>query len=214
MYLGIYNDRSLMQRIVDEISQLDVDALMIAGDFTYEAKRDELEELFEPLGRLKIPIYAVLGNHDCQRLGSDIRDRLEKVLESYGVEVITNRSVKLNGITILGLGSHWARDDKVSLLDRYSDREDLIVSTHNPDTVLDYESDHHPDLTLSGHIHGGEVRISYIYKRVIPVKGVVLWDKGLMSYRGNQVFITSGIGSIGLPLRFLIPPTIDILRLY
>ncbi len=214
MHLGIYNDASIMERIVKKVSQLDVDALLIAGDFTYEADPNELENLFASLSQLNIPIYAVLGNHDCERPGPKIRDRLESVLTDLGVEVIGNRAVKLKGVTLLGLGSHWARDDRVELLDGYTQEENLIVLTHNPDTVLSFKPHHYPDLILAGHTHGGQVRIPYLYQKVIPVQGDVLWDKGVMTYKNYQVFITSGIGSIGLPLRFLIPPTIDLLILH
>ncbi len=87
--------------------------------------------------------------------------------------------------------------------------------THNPDTALSYAPNHYPDLTLAGHTHGGQVRIPYLYKRMIPVLGVdILWDQGLYRYKNGQVFVTSGIGEVGLPLRFLIPPVIDVLELY
>jgi len=61
-------------------------------------------------------------------------------------------------------------------------------------------------LTLAGHTHGGQIRIPYLYKKVIPVRGDVLWDQGLYSFKNEKVFVTSGIGEIGLPMRFLIPP--------
>jgi len=214
MHLGIYNNSSIMQRVVDKINKENVDAVLIAGDFTYEPQFDDMKELFASLSKIKVPVFAVLGNHDCQRPGPDIRAKLEKVLKSLGVKVITNKAVKLNNVTILGLGSLWAGDDDLTLLDKYSKKENLIVLTHNPDTVLDYKANYHPDLTLAGHTHGGQVRIPYIYKKVIPVRGDIIWDQGLYNYKNQKVFVTSGIGEIGLPLRFLIPPTVDILELY
>jgi predicted MPP superfamily phosphohydrolase len=139
---------------------------------------------------------------------------LEKVLDELGVHIITNKAIEFNGITILGLGSLWARDDKIQLLDNYIKEDNLVVLTHNPDTTLDYMPNHYPDLTLAGHTHGGQVRIPYLYKKIIPVRGDVPWDQGLYTFEDEKVFVTSGIGEIGLPLRFLIPPTIDILELY
>ncbi len=214
VHLGIYNDASILERTVDKINQLDVEAVMIAGDFTYEPQFDDMKHLFVSLVKLKVPVYAVLGNHDCERPGPAIRNELEKVLTQLGVHVITNKAIKLNDITILGLGSHWAKDDQVSLLDQYNKDDKVVVLTHNPDTTLDYMPNHHPDLTLAGHTHGGQVRIPYLYKKVIPVSGDVLWDQGLYELKEGKVFVTSGIGEIGLPLRFLIPPVIDVLELY
>jgi predicted MPP superfamily phosphohydrolase len=216
MHLGIYNNQYILGRTVEKINAMDdIDAVMIAGDFTYEPQFGDMRELFVPLSKLKVPVFAVLGNHDCERPGPKVRTALVKILREYGVKLITNRVAKLKGVTIVGLGSRWAREDEVSLLDSYTSEEKLIVLTHNPDTALSYAPNHYPDLTLAGHTHGGQVRIPYLYKRMIPVLGVdILWDQGLYRYKSGQVFVTSGIGEVGLPLRFLIPPVIDVLELY
>ncbi len=214
LHLGIYNDASILKRAVAKIDKEDVDALLIAGDLIYEPDPKSLKDLFAPLQELSIPIYAVLGNHDCVGNGASIRKRLEKILDGLGVIIITNKAIELNNITLLGLGSHWAREDKVELLDNYSKEHNLVVLTHNPDTTLSFKSNHYADLTLAGHTHGGQIRIPYLYQKVIPVQGEVAWDRGLYQYKNGQVFVTTGLGSIGLPLRFLIPPTIDILTLY
>jgi len=214
IHLGIYNNASILERTVDKINEENVDAVLIAGDLTYEPQFDDMKLLFSSLKKLNVPVYAVLGNHDCRKPGPDIRDELEEVLTSFGVQVITNKTVLLNGITILGLGSHRAKDDEVSLLDKYTKKDKVVVLTHNPDTTLDYLPTHYPDLTLAGHTHGGQVRIPYLYKKIIPVRGDVVWDQGLYVFEDKKVFVTSGIGEIGLPLRFLIPPVIDVLELY
>jgi len=214
IHLGIYNNESILERTVDKINNEEVDAVLIAGDFTYEPQFYNMKKLFRSLVNIKVPVYAVLGNHDCQRPGPDVRDELEKVLTSYGIHIITNKAIKLNNVIILGLGSLWARDDEIALLDNYTKEDNLVVLTHNPDTTLDYMPNQYPDLTLAGHTHGGQVRIPYLYKKIIPVRGDILWDQGLYTLKDEKVFVTSGIGEIGLPLRFLIPPTIDILELY
>ena len=214
IHLGIYNDSSILRRTVRKINQLNVDAVLIAGDFTYEPHFADMKELFAPLADLKKPIIAVLGNHDCERPGPRIRDELEDVLFGIGVSLITNKALRHNDVTIVGLGSRWAGEDKVELLQDYSKEDKVIVLTHNPDTALDYPSSHYPDLTLAGHTHGGQIRIPFIYKFFLPVRGGFLWDRGLYNYRDNQVFVSSGLGQIGLPFRFLIPPVIDVLELY
>ncbi|MCK5855275.1 MAG: metallophosphoesterase [Sulfurovaceae bacterium] len=214
IHLGIYNDESILEKVVEKVNEQDIEALLIAGDFTYEPNISNLKKLFAPLKEVKVPIYAVMGNHDMQRPGPKLDRELKEVLEELGINVIDNQVVKLQNVTLLGLGSHWAGDDEVSLLDGITHEENLVVLTHNPDTTLDYAKTHSADLTLAGHTHGGQVRLPWIYQDMIPVSGEVPWDQGLYAYKNHQVFVTSGIGMIGLPFRFLIPPTVDVLELY
>ena len=113
-------------------------------------------------------------------------------------------------INILGLGDNWAKEDDLSQLENYKEEDKLIVIAHNPDSTLNY-TNNIPDLTVSGHTHGGQIRLPWIYKFVIPCEGP--FDQGLYQTEKGQVFVTSGLGEVGLPMRFLIPPVIDILEL-
>jgi predicted MPP superfamily phosphohydrolase len=88
IHLGIYKDRHFLDRIVDRINALPVDAVAIAGDLTYEPGQRSLRELFAPLARLRHPAYAVLGNHDQQAPGPDIDKALRSALKDLGVQVI------------------------------------------------------------------------------------------------------------------------------
>ena len=82
---------------------------------------------------------------------------------------------------------------------------------HNPDTALEYENSI-PDITICGHTHGGQIRIPFLYKQTIPCEGN--FDQGLYETKYGKVFVTAGLGEVGLPMRLGIPPTIEILELY
>ncbi|MFH1514360.1 MAG: phosphohydrolase, partial [bacterium] len=90
-------------------------------------------------------------------------------------------------------------------------KENTIVLAHNPDTVYEFPEGVNVDLVLSGHTHGGQIRIPFLYKTQIPT--IHPFDKGLYNVNDIPVYVTSGIGMIGLPFRFLIPPQIEILEL-
>jgi predicted MPP superfamily phosphohydrolase len=210
----VYNGASFLERIVKKINKEEIDALLIAGDFIYEPRLEHLKKLFLPLAKIQVPIYVVLGNHDSKKSDLSIEAKLEKVLSELEINVITNRAIELNGITILGLGSHMMSYDKIDLLQKYHKDDNVIVLAHNPDTTLKYKSPFYPALTLVGHTHGGQIRIPYVYKKVIKHRGKYPWNQGLYTFKNTKVFVTSGVGEVGLPLRFLIPPVIDILTLY
>ena len=212
IHLGVYKGSSFLKRIVDKINDIkDVDAVLIPGDFTYYP--DDLDELFLPLKNIKYPVYAVLGNHDVSRPGPPIQKELQKVLEKYNVIFLKNTSaiIKSKNIKILGLGDNWDYDDDVSQINKFKNGDNLIIITHNPDTFKKYKNSI-ADLTISGHTHGGQVRIPFLYKKMIPCK--YDYDKGLYKEKNGKLFVTSGVGEVGLPLRLFNPPVIDILELY
>lgn len=213
MHLGLYKSPSFLERVVAEINaQKNINAVLIAGDFTYIPPND-LEQLLIPLKKVKAPVYAVLGNHDSEHPGPPIEKKLQATLELNGVNFLSNeaKTIPNTSIKVLGLGDNWAQEDDISKIEDFNIEDNLIVLTHNPDTTLAYQNAI-PDISLAGHTHGGQIRIPFIYKYAIPCTGD--FDQGLYQTPTGKVFVTSGLGEVGLPIRFLIPPVIDILEFH
>ena len=213
LHLGVYKGINFLKRIVNKINKIkNVDAVLIPGDLTYDPP-ENLEALFSPLKDIKFPVYAVLGNHDSERPGPPIQAKLQKALENNGITFLHNSSaiMKNKSIVILGLGDRWADQDEISKIDEFVKVDNLIVMTHNPDTTLDYKNSI-PDITIAGHTHGGQIRIPHLYKQIIPC--VCDFNQGLYDKEYGKVFVTTGLGEMGLPMRLGVPPTIDILELY
>jgi len=179
MHLGIYKDESYLYRVAQEINQLeDIDAVMIAGDFTYEPTEVSVEafvQMLQPLAYIDVPVLAVLGNHDVQAPGQDLRRELVQALDVLGVTFLQNDRYQLGKSTIVGLGSHMRGEDQVSLLDDFDIEDQLIVLTHNPDTVTEYRNDN-ADVTLVGHTHCGQIRLPRIHDYVRPYTYPVIGD--------------------------------------
>ncbi len=207
LHLGIYKGAGFLRRVVTRVNDLQPDLILIAGDFSYYP--EDIPALFAPLKALKAPVYAVLGNHDVGQPGPPVRAELARLLPQYGVQLLENKIQRFSDFTLVGLGDRWAGEDQLNLLKPRSLEERVIVLTHNPDTTLQYQDDK-ADFTLCGHTHGGQVRLPWIYRRVIPTIGD--FDRGLTRERHTQLYISSGLGEIGLPLRFLNPPVIDLLH--
>ena len=90
-----------------------------------------------------------------------------------------------------------------------------MLLTHNPDTAEVVPDTFDYDLMLAGHTHGGQLRLPLLYKRAIPTQWP--FDKGLHVYPSGGgdrlVYVTPGTGMVGLPMRFLMPPQVDMITL-
>jgi len=214
IHLGVYKDSAYLQRLVDRINTVQADAVVIAGDFTYEPDGRPLAPMFAPLGRLQMPTYAVLGNHDQQAPGPDVDAELRAALATHAVQVIEGRSVTLKGFRLAGLGDRWAHNDDPAFLHATPSPLPTLVLTHNPDSAIALGPDH-AALVMAGHTHGGQIRIPWLYRKVIPSRyGFDRGQQYLRTPHGTvRVYTTVGTGEIGLPMRLFNPPTIDVLDL-
>ncbi|MCA7024803.1 MULTISPECIES: metallophosphoesterase [Stenotrophomonas] len=215
IHLGVYKDRRFLQRLVARLDTLPVDAVVIAGDLTYEPQRLVLSEAFSPLSALRVPVYAVLGNHDQQAPGPDIDAALRTALRANGVRIIEGmRFTDADGIRWAGLGDRWAGKDDPRFLREVPGHLPAIVVAHNPDSAMDLLPGD-AAIVLAGHTHGGQIRIPWLYRKVIPsAHGFDRGEQVAPAAAGPvRVFTTRGVGEVGLPLRLFNPPTIDVLQL-
>src|SRR5437868_2378150 len=86
--------REAMQRVRDE-----ADVLVLAGDLTNYGKADEMSSLLNALVRLRVPIIAVLGNHDCE---SGQAEQLSKMMVDEGIKVLDGSSYERDGVAFAG----------------------------------------------------------------------------------------------------------------
>lgn len=215
IHLGIYKDRGFLERVVTRINTLQTDMVVIAGDLTYEPEPDSLPVMFSPLARIRQPVYAVLGNHDQQAPGPDIDIALRKALTGNGVEIIEGDIVNVDsGYRLAGLGDRWAGKDDPAFLKASPANVPTLVIAHNPDSAMRLAPED-AALVLAGHTHGGQIRIPWVYRQVIPsTYGFDRGEQVAQAPGGDlRVFVTTGTGEIGLPMRLFNPPTIDVLQL-
>jgi hypothetical protein len=218
LHLGAYKDAAFLARVVARINAEAADCVLIAGDFFY-APRAPLTPLLAPLAQLNKPAYAVFGNHDRSELGRGLGEArnlqlVGEALQAAGVQLIENRTVDCGGVTVTGVGDRWSGRDDLSVVRAYRGSRPLVMVTHNPDTVLDLKAAP-PALVLAGHTHGGQIRLPWLYRKVLPVVGP--FDRGLhapLAAGGPPVYVTTGLGETALPMRLLNPPLIDVLALY
>ena len=184
-----------------------VDIVLIGGDLT--EKKVPLERVEENLKKLKnigAPIYFVWGNNDYE---TDFRT-LDAILLQNGVKVLDNTAVTFEsreGEYIQLLGVDELSEEKDNLPLALSDcRTDSfkILAAHNPKIVEKFTDEEKIALTISGHTHGGQIRIF----------GFGPYEKGkLHDLPHTKLFISNGYGTSLLPLRLGAPSEVHILTI-
>ena len=216
IHLGKYTRASDLQRLIDRLNTLPIDAVLVAGDWTFGPPRD-LARAFAPLKQIKHPVYGVLGNHDEQMPGPPLTDDLREALAASNVQLIDDRYVPLGRCTLAGVGDLYAGSADTHLRHMQIDPPAAptarrVLLTHNPDVATRMSPDT-AALVLAGHTHGGQVHLPFLTTLALQRNNRSGFEQGLYVLPHARLFITPGIGMDLLPLRFFVPPTIDVLGL-
>jgi predicted MPP superfamily phosphohydrolase len=198
-----------IRRAVDALNDRKPDVHFLLGDYldasqvlrrdiSPDVVADELARLEAPLGTI-----GVIGNHDWRNSG----DRMWRALDAHGITVLEDRAVKLDGFWVAGLADMRHRMPNVvhALRDVPTD-EPVIVLSHDPD--LFPRMPQRVSLTLAGHTHGGQVAIPWLRRPMMPSYYGERYARGHIVEGGKHLLVTSGVGTSGLPIRFLAPPEV------
>ncbi len=213
-----HNDLDKLQEVVDATNRAHPDLILLAGDFVIqgvvggqfvepEASARVLRSLQATLG-----VYAVLGNHDWWLDGARVR----KALEDEGIPVLEDRAIPLlcnrRPFWLAGVSDFWeAAHDVRRALAGVDEASPVIVVTHNPDVFPEI-----PDrvaLTIAGHTHGGQVAVPGLGRPVVPSQFGERYAIGHVVEGGRHLFVSTGIGTSILPVRFRVPPEISMITL-
>ena len=204
-----------LTRAVDALNDRAPDVHLLLGDYLDSSqpwrRRLAPELVAKELARLRAPLgtIAVIGNHDWRNSG----DRIWRALEAEGVTVLEDRAVGLaNGLWVAGLGDMRHRRPNVArALREIPEDAPAIVLSHDPDMFP--EVPERVSLTLAGHTHGGQVAIPLLRRPLLPSYYGERYARGHVIEHGRHLFVSSGLGTSGLPIRLLAPPEVLILTL-
>jgi predicted MPP superfamily phosphohydrolase len=201
-------------RAVERLNDEAPEAMLLLGDYVDAhplwGGRLTPEQVARELGALRAPLgtYAVLGNHDWKQAG----DRMWTALHNAGIEVLENRVVHAGDIYIAGLADlRRRRPDLPGALAGVPAGAPVVLLAHDPD-VFPYVPDR-VALTLAGHTHGGQVAIPVLRRPAIPSRYGERYARGHVVEDGRHLYITSGLGTSGLPVRLFAPPEVVVLEL-
>ena len=211
-------DDAKLRLIVKRTNELRPDLIVILGDYMTgngwvrktmepEVFAAALKDFSAPLG-----VYSVLGNHDWWDDGKKVRGALEQ----NGIKVLEDEVVQLNvrgtSLWLVGLADLWTRPQNIEgTINKVPEGAPAIALTHNPDIFPRLPQ--HVPLMLAGHTHGGQVRFPLIGSVVHSSKVGERYERGHVFENNHHLFVTTGIGTSILPVRFGVPPEIVLLTL-
>lgn len=211
-------DLAALDRVVARVNALGPDLVVLLGDYVIHGV---------PFGRFVEPaatarslaalearhgVFAVLGNHDWWYDGLAIR----RVLEDAGIVVLDNqaRAVDLPAgrLWLAGLADDTTRrPDAAGTLEAIPQSEPVIVLAHDP--VVFFDVPPRAAVTLAAHMHGGQVYLPLIGALITPGRAPRRFAYGHIREAGKQLYVTAGLGTSILPVRFNMPPEIALVTL-
>lgn len=210
------------QKLIDILKSEAPDAIVITGDLI-DARRTNTE-IAESFARRCTEIadcYYVPGNHEA-RLGGTY-DAFESALIADGVNVLRNGSVRIrkemDAIRIIGVDdpAFAKASDAITNLDAaleaLSSDDFTILLAHRPELIDEY-SKWGIDLVLSGHAHGGQIRLPGIGGLYAPGQGFFpRYTSGNYTVGDTEMIVSRGIGNSAFPLRVNDRPEVVIVTL-
>jgi predicted MPP superfamily phosphohydrolase len=214
---GSFIDERKLQTIVERTNQLQPEMIVILGDYIAgDGRRHEpkiLPETFAPILKnfnAPLGVYSVLGNHDWWYNGARVR----QALEQNGIKVLENEAFKVErsgtSFWVVGFADLWTRPQRVvEALAQAPQNVPIIAITHNPDIFPRLPT--YVPLLLAGHTHGGQIRLPLIGPVVQPSRISKNYARGHVIENGRHLFVTTGIGTSIIPVRFGVTPEIVLL---
>jgi predicted MPP superfamily phosphohydrolase len=201
-----------IKRAVKIANRLKPDMFVLTGDYVSH-ETQYIAPVAKVLGKLRSEFgtYACLGNHDHWTDAASVTGHFRE----EGINVLINEGFRFEGrggsFWLAGVDDHMVglTDVPAALKGSYPDEMKLLLA-HNP-IIFRKAVRAGVDLTLSGHTHGGQVKIRDDEKRILPRRRL---SSGLHRRKSSQIYITRGIGTVVLPVRYQCPPEISLLELH
>lgn len=221
---GPHVDAARMGRIVQRVNALRPELVVLLGDYVnghlHPAERSPAENqeitggiaTFAAL-RARYGVVGVIGNHD---VWYD-RAIVQAEMENAGVATLWNRHIVIRRtggvpLVIAGLADFTTGDpDFAAALDGAPEDADTLVISHSPDPFVNMPRG--PALMLAAHGHCGQVTIPFVGRPIVPLVND-RYACGLVEENGKRMYVTGGIGTSMIPVRFLNPPEIVLITLH
>lgn len=213
LHAGEGTPLSIIRRACSLAMKARPDAVAITGDLIADDAAG-FGEVLDALDGLDAPygVYAVPGNHDhavgIEKWRRDIggHPRIRELTNRAVVQRVGDSRLCFAGVDDLSCG-----DPSLGALPPPDQRDVTVLLAHDPDQAEQARRAYdRVDLVLSGHTHGGQIRLPFVGAIRNPS---ALYEEGLRRRPWTQVYVSRGVGTIHLPARFLCRPEVAMLEL-
>lgn len=201
----------LVNSILTELKNRKPDLICITGDLV-DSRHTYIPRAVDFVGKLAeiAPVYYVTGNHEIR---SSRHDEIMEILYRTDMTIIEDEAYQVNGINLIGLNDFYnipysQRDYLFTQKYQALKNDEMfnVVLFHRPE-LLDSYSKNGADLVLSGHAHGGQIRLPIIGTGYAPDQGFrPALTEGLYKKGNTSLIVSRGIGNSAFPFRLNNPP--------
>jgi len=215
IHSGLFMTPAQMRHCAEAIRQLEPDLFVLTGDFISNSAAD-LPPCIKEIARVesRYGSFAVLGNHE-HLYGEP--ETIIAAFEGAGISILQNAhrvletdrgSIAIAGIDDLGVG----RPNLGRALDDLNPALPTILLSHRPE-IFPRAAARNIALTLSGHYHGGQVKVSALGLSISLAHLLSPYPEGLYRLRNSHLYVNRGLGTTGAPVRVNATPEITLFHL-
>lgn len=223
----LHNNRKRMETLIEHISSFSPEAILLAGDLVDKRKVKNVyaEKFLAALNKLEIPVIYSPGNHELsliekypQKWKEYLLNLPENViyLENECITLKEREEVCISGLSVsrpfYKKGKMYEKEEELPEISVPGHRFHILLA-HNPEYAKMYKK-YDADLIVSGHLHGGLLRLPVVGGVISPRLCLPVYDSGLFSLdEFTKLFVSRGLGSHTIPLRFFNQVEINFLLL-
>lgn len=210
------DDHELLESVVSKINDERLDVVALTGDYI-SANPKVIAPLLTHLEKMQSShgVFAVMGNHDGWAGNrSVIRRQFEKAGVSFLINQHSQISVRNEKLAVAGTDFIWkGKPDPAKTLRGISADTPVLALVHEPDYFDTMAAQRDILLQLSGHTHGGQCRVPFLGYAPRKVSLGRKYIYGDYSRGNSRLFVSRGVGTVGVRVRFACPPELAILTL-
>jgi hypothetical protein len=213
IHFGNWMKRDHAMSIAAKVNELNPDFVAVTGDFVSHIDPETPGDIADWIASFNAPVYASLGNHDHWTHANTVSE----AVRSGGATLLRNANTVFErdgaALHIAGVDDVWeGKQDLDSALHGIANHTAVLLLAHEPDFADVVREDGRVGVQLSGHSHGGQVRLPLIGPPILPWLGVK-YNMGLYDLNGMSVYVNRGLGMVAPYVRFGCPPEITLMTL-